>query len=378
MYFPVTTKAVLSSLVCVIAVANLNYFRPPRNKLVFNIAEVAFLGTTFKYLGVVAATAGGNSSISNVDVATLGMAMMVVDMVVVLGGFVTAVLILVNFRRKHKAVVGHHKTQNIASNLQTKGSTPLQSRRRPPNRQQQRGEEEELELDQQIHRKKIVDKMQHGGVMKRTVSARGQAFAAKVVNMDQAIRTQERHNQSKAMSAKKMEKKKVVAQQRLDSRLKLRKSNSKRSVGRGAGSGGAGKTIERTKPTSSKVVPESGEVKKGNAPAGEKKTDESHCAKEIETVRLLLKKKSRSINMFSKIFKNKRIDQDKNGALSRKEFKSLIQTTVKGNKELSDTLDVYFEALWVDLCQHCEHNVVGDVKEVEVDLETAQKWLFRE
>ena len=67
--------------------------------------------------------------------------------------------------------------------------------------------------------------MQHGGVMKRTVSARGQAFAAKVVNMDQAIRTQERHNQSKATSAKKMEKKKVVAQQRLDSRVKLRKSN---------------------------------------------------------------------------------------------------------------------------------------------------------
>ena len=107
---------------------------------------------------------------------------------------------------------------------------------------------------------------------------------------------------------------------------------------------------------------------------GEQATDggiaTSMHAKEIETVRLLLKTRARSINKFKLIFG--KVDQDNNGCLSKKEFKHLIQLTVRGNKEFSDSLNVYFDALWVDLCQTCQHQHNG----VEVDEATATKWLF--
>jgi CRP-like cAMP-binding protein len=92
-------------------------------------------------------------------------------------------------------------------------------------------------------------------------------------------------------------------------------------------------------------------------------------ASAIETVRLLLKKKVRSLNKFSVIFK--KMDKDGKGTLSRKEFKRLIQLTVKSNKELVDGLDVYFEALWVEVCTK-----KGGGGEVEVGLETVASWLF--
>ena len=92
----------------------------------------------------------------------------------------------------------------------------------------------------------------------------------------------------------------------------------------------------------------------------------------IETVRLLLKKKVRSVTKFSAIFK--KMDKDGNGALSRKQFQRLIQVTVKGDKELVGGLNEYFEALWVDVCRQCTKK--GGGGEVEVDLETVVSWLF--
>ena len=93
----------------------------------------------------------------------------------------------------------------------------------------------------------------------------------------------------------------------------------------------------------------------------------------IETVRLLLKKKVRSINKFSAIFK--KLDKDGKGTLSKKQFQRLIQLAVKGNKELTDGLGEYFEALWEDVFRKCTKK--GGGGEVEVDLETAASWLFQ-
>ena len=111
---------------------------------------------------------------------------------------------------------------------------------------------------------------------------------------------------------------------------------------------------------------------------GEKKTGtkvvpiSSDFASEIATIRSLLKTKSRSPNKFQTIFN--KVDQDGNGALSMKEFKVLVQLTVKGNKEFSDNLNVYFKALWTDLCQKCVNKNGGG--EVEVDVNTATNWVF--
>ena len=92
---------------------------------------------------------------------------------------------------------------------------------------------------------------------------------------------------------------------------------------------------------------------------------------DIETVRVLLKTKVRSINKFSVIFR--KLDKNGNGALSRKQFKQMIHLAVKGNNELVERLNLYFEAVWVDVCRNSTHKDGG----VELDLDTAAKWLFR-
>ena len=93
---------------------------------------------------------------------------------------------------------------------------------------------------------------------------------------------------------------------------------------------------------------------------------------DIETVRLLLKTKVRSINNFSVIFK--KMDKEGKGTLSKKVFKHLIQLTVKGDKKLGSSLNGYFEALWVNVCRKCTKK--GGGGEVEVDLNAAASWLF--
>ena len=99
----------------------------------------------------------------------------------------------------------------------------------------------------------------------------------------------------------------------------------------------------------------------------------SDYTSDIETVRSLLQTKVQSINRFSVIFK--KMDKEDKGALSKKEFGHLIQLTVKGNKKLGSSLNVYFEALWVDMCRNCTKK--GGGGEVEVDLDTVTNWLFR-
>ena len=46
----------------------------------------------------------------------------------------------------------------------------------------------------------------------------------------------------------------------------------------------------------------------------------------------------------------------------------LVQLAVKGDKRLGDGLNVYFEALWVELYRKCAEK--GGGGEVEVDLDT--------
>merc|ERR1712166_1445793 len=46
----VRLKMVVALLVCVVSVANLNYFKPHRNSIVQKVAQASFLLTTFKYV----------------------------------------------------------------------------------------------------------------------------------------------------------------------------------------------------------------------------------------------------------------------------------------------------------------------------------------
>jgi len=49
-YIPSASRAGVATLVCVIAVANLNYFRPHKNKVLFWLTQISFISTAAKYV----------------------------------------------------------------------------------------------------------------------------------------------------------------------------------------------------------------------------------------------------------------------------------------------------------------------------------------
>ncbi len=94
-YLPERTRAAIATLVCVGAVASLNYFVPPRNKTVFWIMEAAFLSTTFKYIGVVLMNVSAKDE--RAYIATILIAL---DVLVMLGSLGMCAGIICNLKQK--------------------------------------------------------------------------------------------------------------------------------------------------------------------------------------------------------------------------------------------------------------------------------------
>jgi hypothetical protein len=49
-YIPSTLRAGIATLVCIIAIANLNYFEPHKNKILFWLTQISFITTAAKYI----------------------------------------------------------------------------------------------------------------------------------------------------------------------------------------------------------------------------------------------------------------------------------------------------------------------------------------
>tara|TARA_B100000795_G_C22790032_1_gene436494 strand:- start:158 stop:1573 length:1416 start_codon:yes stop_codon:yes gene_type:complete len=98
-YLPPTTRAASAILICVIAVACLNFSIPQRNRIIFVVCEACFISTTFKYLGAVLLNAGGTTE---EDAAMLGIMLVALDVMTMLGGGIAAIAILLNVGLKAK------------------------------------------------------------------------------------------------------------------------------------------------------------------------------------------------------------------------------------------------------------------------------------
>jgi hypothetical protein len=103
-YLPATTRSAVAILVCVVACCSLNFFRPPRNKRVFLVAEAAFLSTSLKYCGAVVLKVETDDGSRE----SLGVVLVTVDIIVMVVGFFAASAILWNLKRK---VDGSGKTK---------------------------------------------------------------------------------------------------------------------------------------------------------------------------------------------------------------------------------------------------------------------------
>jgi hypothetical protein len=123
-FLPTTTRAALAILICVIAVACLNYFRPPRNKVIFLVAQTAFISTTFKYLGAVLlqTSQDDNTTQGEEDVRLLGWLLVFLDLFVMLGGLCAAIFIVFNLgnkARKMKKAVHVTPVTKLQSSLKS-------------------------------------------------------------------------------------------------------------------------------------------------------------------------------------------------------------------------------------------------------------------
>ena len=86
-YLPPTTRAAAAVLVCVLAIASLNYVRPQKNVYVFWVDQGAFFLTACKYLTTIFAKAVGRNIENSVDDQALGFFLIFFDCIVlVLGG----------------------------------------------------------------------------------------------------------------------------------------------------------------------------------------------------------------------------------------------------------------------------------------------------
>ena len=101
-YVPPNARAAAAVLVCVLAVATLNYVQPHKNRVVFWVAEMAFLLTCFKYLSaifVVAQVAGELVGESN---QVLGVLLILIDVSMMLGSMAAVMAVAVLLKRHAK------------------------------------------------------------------------------------------------------------------------------------------------------------------------------------------------------------------------------------------------------------------------------------
>ena len=134
---PGTARAAVAVLCCVLACASLNYVRPHKNRIVFMVAEMSFLLTTFKYLTTVymsteAARITALASANGVDQAelpaeslALAAVLIFIDVAMFVGSGVSLVAVVVLLR---SAQVKHAKTlaarQNVGGEQKSAASNP--------------------------------------------------------------------------------------------------------------------------------------------------------------------------------------------------------------------------------------------------------------
>ena len=97
-YFTPQSKATVAILVCVMAVASVHFFRPPRNNLVRRVLQVEIICTTFKYLGAVLMLSGDKDQTEDF----IGVVLVALDVFVMVFSLISGALILWNISDKVK------------------------------------------------------------------------------------------------------------------------------------------------------------------------------------------------------------------------------------------------------------------------------------
>jgi hypothetical protein len=121
-YLPSTTRTAAAILICVFAVASLNYFRPHSNVLVFWVCQISFVLTTCKYIITVMTSMGGEDERDDV---MLGVLLVSFDVVAFLLGGLCIVVIFGLFvcHKKERVVQLEQQTKVVPQRAGAKRTT---------------------------------------------------------------------------------------------------------------------------------------------------------------------------------------------------------------------------------------------------------------
>ena len=106
-YIPTTSRAGVAILICVVCVANLNFFEPHKNKVLFWLSQVSFITTTFKYTTALLLSASSSTE----DSAMVGYLLIFLDIFFIISSFLCLLISICMVRFTIKA----HRTKDISA-----------------------------------------------------------------------------------------------------------------------------------------------------------------------------------------------------------------------------------------------------------------------
>jgi hypothetical protein len=101
-FVPDKTRTPVAILICVLAIASLNYTRPHKNSIVFWVAETSFILTAFKYLACVFIVAQEDMKTYDTSKESLGWVLITLDVCMMLGSLVAVVAVAVLLKKAKK------------------------------------------------------------------------------------------------------------------------------------------------------------------------------------------------------------------------------------------------------------------------------------
>ena len=205
-YFPSNVRAAAAVLICVVAVATLNFVQPHKNRVVFWVAEMAFLLTCFKYLSAIFVVTQETGELTKEDNKVLGALLIVIDVAMMTGSIFSMLAIVVVLRKATKGLKKEKQNETKSIEIKT-----------------------ELSNDQSQHTAVVVvpvTSLAAEEEMKETKEDSEEATAAAGYEKE-AVAIRRRSEVARLHTLKKQKAREIAADARVQKRLELR-SRAKR------------------------------------------------------------------------------------------------------------------------------------------------------
>ena len=307
-----------------IAIAALCHYKPQKNGLVYGVARVSYIFTSLKYLmatfDVAKVDTPGRLDAESMEI--LGYAMIILDLIVIVGACAVMVVIFVNFKRKLATIARKGSGKGKGGGASGAGSSNENSLVRvQPTKM----------LARRVSLKQIQTAVHHDKIVTFSMFHEKQRNAA----LD-AIRAREK-----------------LADARVRARLIERRNKKSLHVQTQARQKTQNENLKSWKAAPSTDI---------HATVSSPTLSPDELV-EVEKIRVTILGKVKTMKKLNRLFV--KIDVDHSGMMSKKEFERLVEATLK--KKVAETLvDMVWNAVWEER-KHGEND--------EMDASTMGHWL---